>query len=204
MTVKVVNNVPDITATVNKSEDGSVTILLTENSNKVNLGTVEPGSVVEIGKREYIVLDHSAEATAIIAKELTKEMCFGDTDNYVTSDVRTYCNGEFLNELAADVGMDNIIEHIVNLTADDGTGKGKTCKDKVSIITTENYRRYREFLEAYADWWWTATKVTYSDGYPYDVFLVDSNGVLGVNGCDCRNGIRPFCVLNSSVEVIVK
>lgn len=201
MNVKVINNVPDIKITVNQSMDGSFAILLAEDK-KPTIGSVKPGSVVKLGDREYIVLGHSAETTAIIAKDFVKKMRFGDTGDYVTSDVRKFCNGEFLNELAAAVGVDNIVEHTVNLVADDGTGKGKTCKDKVSILTTENYRRYREFLKAYGEWWWTATRVTYDDkDYARCVCCVDSNGVLGWNDCDYCDGVRPFCILNSSVLI---
>jgi len=201
MEIKVINNVPNIKVTVNQSEDGSFAILLAED-NKTTLGSVKPGSVVKFGNREYIVLGHGTETTAIIAKDFVKEMRFGDTGDYVTSGVREFCNGEFLNELAAVVGMDNIVEHTVNLVADDGTGKGKTCKDKVSILTTENYRRYREFLKAYGDWWWTATRVTYDDeDYARGVCCVRSCGILDWGGCDCCSGVRPFCILNSSVLI---
>lgn len=201
MNVKVINNVPDIKITVNQSMDGSFAILLAEDK-KPTIGSVKPGSVVKLGDREYIVLGHSAETTAIIAKDFVKKMRFGDTGDYVTSDVRKFCNGEFLNELAAAVGVDNIVEHTVNLVADDGTGKGKTCKDKVSILTTENYRRYREFLKAYGEWWWTATRVTYDDkDYARYVCYVNSDGVLNWNGCGCCGGVRPFCILNSSVLI---
>lgn len=201
MEIKVINNVPNIKVTVNQSEDGSFAILLAED-NKTTLGSVKPGSVVKLGNREYIVLGHGAETTAIIAKDFVKEMRFGDTGDYVTSDVREFCNGEFLNELAAAVGIDNIVEHTVNLVADDGTGKGKTCKDKMSILTTENYRRYREFLKAYGDWWWTATRVTYEDeDYARCVCYVNSDGSLSWCGCGYCRGVRPFCILNSSVLI---
>lgn len=201
MEIKVINNIPNVKVTVNQSEDGIFAIQLDED-NKITLGSVKPGSVVKIGNREYIVLGHGAETTAIVAKDFVKEMRFGDTGDYVTSDVREFCNGEFLNELVAAVGVDNIVEHIVKLIADDGTGKGKTCKDKVSILTAENYRRYREFLKAYGDWWWTATRVTYdNEDYARYVCYVNSGGILVWYGCDCCGGVRPFCILNSSVLI---
>ena len=155
---------------------------------------------MKIGNREYIVLGHAEETTAVITKDFTKEMEFGQSGDYLTSDVRKYCNGEFYNELVAAVGAENIVKHTVKLVADDGTGKGKTCCDNVSIITTENYRRYREFLKAYGDWWWTATRVTYDDeDYARRVCCVRSGGVLGWRGGGCCSGVRPFCILNSSV-----
>lgn len=201
MKIKVINNVPNIRVTANQSEDGGFTIMLAED-NKVTLGSVEPGSIVKLGSREYIVLDHDAETTAIITKDFVEQMRFGDTGDYANSAVREFCNGKFLNELSSVVGMDNIVDHTVNLMADDGTGKGKTCKDKVSVLTTENYRRYREFLKVYGDWWWTATRLTYDDeDYARTVCYVNSYGILDWFDCDCCNGVRPFCILNSSVLI---
>lgn len=202
MNIDIQNNVKDLSVTVSKNSDGSFAILLVEKNGK-KLGSCDPGSVVKLGEREYIVLGHGSETTAVIAKDFVKQMTFGDSGDYETSDVRKFCNGEFLNELAAAVGLDNIITHTVSLVADDGTGKGKTCKDKVSILTAENYRRYREYLPGYGDWWWTATRVSYDDsiGYSRRVCCVNSIGVLGWGGCGYCRGVRPFCILNSSILV---
>lgn len=201
MKVEVQNNVPDVKVSVNQNADGSFAILLIENESK-KLGEANPGSVVTLGNREYIVLGHADETTAVITKEFAKKMEFGESGDYEKSDVRSYCNGEFYEELAKAVGKENIIQHTVKLEADDGTGKGKTCKDFVSIITTVNYRRYREFLKPYGDWWWTATRVNYDDSdYACSVYLVSSRGVLFWDSCVLRSGVRPFCVLNSSIKM---
>ena len=201
MKIEVQNNIPNIKVSVNQNADGSFAILLAEMKGKT-LGSVKPGDIVTIGEHEYIVLGHAKETTSIITKDFTKEMEFGQSGDYLTSDVRKYCNGEFYNELVATVGAENIVKHTIKLVADDGTGKGKTCCDNVSIITTENYRRYREFLKAYGDWWWTATRVTYDDeNYTRSVCGVNSNGILLWSDCGFCIGVRPFCILNSSVLV---
>ena len=201
MKVNITNNSPNVDVTVNQNDDSSFDILLAEDKHPT-LGEAKPGSVVKIGNREYIVLGHTEETTAVITKDFTKEMEFGQPGDYLTSDVRKYCNGEFYNELVAAVGAENIVKHTVKLVADDGAGKGKTCCDNASIITTENYRRYREFLKAYGDWWWTATRFTYDDeDYARCICYVFSDGFLGWCDCDYCLGVRPFCILNSSVLV---
>lgn len=201
MKINVINNIPNVKVTCDKSDDGSCTITLTEDK-RFPLGEAQLGSVVKIGNREYIVLDHSKNTTAVITKGFAKRMKFGESGDYLTSDVRKYCNGEFYNELVAAVGAENVVKHTVKLVADDGAGKGKTCCDNVSIITTENYRRYREFLKTYGDLWWTATRVTYDDeNYARIVCYVNSHGILNWDGCDYCFGVRPFCILNSSVLV---
>lgn len=201
MKIEVQNNVPSVKVSVNQNNDGSLAIQLTQMGGKT-LGSVKPGDTITIGKREYIVLSHSEETTAIIAKEPTKTMAFGKDGDYAKSDVRTYCNGEFYKELCKAVGKHNIIPHTVNLVSDDGSNKGATVKDNVSILTCDLYRRYREFLPAIGSACWTATRVTTLDkDYARFVCFVCSVGVLGWCDCDYSYGVRPFCILNSSVLV---
>ena len=199
MKIEVQNNVPNVKVSVNQNEDGSLAILLSQ----VNtLGSINPGEIVTLGEREYIVLGHGEETTAIIAKKPTKSMTFGKDGDYTKSDIRTYCNGEFYKELCKAVGKHNIIPHTVNLVSDDGSNKGATVKDNVSILTCDLYRRYREFLHAIGSSCWTATRVTTLDkDYARRVCVVDSRGVLSWGDCVYSDGVRPFCILNSSILV---
>ncbi len=216
MEIRVINNVPNLNVTVsaifttiksiprcltkNKSEDGGFAILLAEEKRK-KLGDVKPGSVVNIGDREYIVLDHSTDTTAIIAKNCRVDMTFGDSGDYLYSRSRAYCNGKVYDELARAVGEENIVKHTVDLTADDGTGKS-VVQDKVSILTTEQYRRYRKFLPALGRTYWTATRATKEvTNYDGHICCVRDDGVLSWVTCDWCCGVRPFCILNSSVLV---
>ena len=129
-------------------------------------------------------------------------MEFGTSSDYRKSYVRDYCNGDFYKELVNAVGADNIIPHTVNLMCDDGSNKGVVCKDNVSILTMANYRRYREQLPAIGKTFWTATGVTVLDkDYARDVCCVYSDGVPGWVDCDWTYGVRPFCILKSSVLV---
>ena len=201
MKVNVTNNIPNVNVTVNQNVDGSLSILLFEKTGK-KLGNYKPGKTVKLGEREYIVLGHGAETTAVITKDIVKNMEFGKTGDYLKSYVREFCNGDFYNELANAVGKNNIVPHRVKLTCDDGSNKGATCIDNVSIITTENYRRYREYLPALGKSFWTATGVTIlDDDYVRCICYVRSNGVPGWYVCGSRNGVRPFCILNSSILV---
>lgn len=204
MNIKVDNPIPNIKVSVNKNPDGSFSISLSEISvmKKRMLSSVKPGGIVKLGNREYIVLEHSKDTTAVISKEFAKKMAFGEDGDYIKSDVRKYCNGELYNELAAAVGAENIITHTVRLMADDGTGKEVTCKDKVSILTADLYRRYREFLPAYGSWWWLATRVSATiKDWARDVCYVFSDGALVWLGCDYCSGVRPFMILKSSISV---
>lgn len=201
MKIDVINKVKNLNVTVSESADGFA-ILIAKKEDKA-LGSVAPGNVVTIGKRKYIVLGHAAETTALLDADKIDERAFDDDDgDYETSDVRKYLNDKYYKELCAAVGKDNVIKHKVNLEAYDGTNKGAFCEDFVSLITTTNYRRYREHISAAGYPWWTATRVTMADkDYSRRVCYVDSSGILGWFDCDYRGGVRPFCILNSSISV---
>jgi len=201
MKINVQNKLPDdVEVKVLQTSDGSVSIIISETKSRI-LGDARPGEVVKVGKREYIVLGHGVETTAVITKDIVKDMKFGETGDYSKSYVREFCNGEFYKELAKAVGKNNVVPHRVNLICDDGTNKGATCKDNISIITAENYRRYREYLPIFERAYWTATGVTALDEYARYVCCVSSGGFLKWDNGDYISGVRPFCILNSSVPV---
>ena len=185
-------------------DNNNITIKIIDKKKKM-LADVKVGSTIIIGEREYVVLEHSADTTAVIAKKPVKTMTFGKDGDYTKSDVRTYCNGEFYKELCKAIGRKNIIPHTVNLVSDDGSNKGASVKDNVSILTTDLYRRYRELLPAIDSSCWTATRVTtLNNNYARYVCGVYSSGVLGWFDCGYSYGVRPFCILNSSLMVNVK
>ena len=186
------------------TDNNNITIKIIDKKEKI-LADVKVGSTIIIGEREYVVLEHSADTTAVMAKKLVKSMAFGKDGDYTKSDVRTYCNGEFYKELCKAVGRKNIIPHTVNLVSDDGSNKGASVKDNVSILTTDLYRRYRELLPAIGSSCWTATRATTLDnGYARYVCCVGSRGILDWGDYNRSLGVRPFCILNSSLMVDVK
>lgn len=203
MEFKIENRIPNAKVTVDKNDSGVVSIVISEEAAeqpKRILGDVKRGEVITLGDRKYIVLGHGADTTAIFAAENFRTMEFGQSADYRESDVRKYCNDEVYKELAAVVGAENIISHTVKLMADDGTFKGVSCKDNISILTTDLYRRYREFIPEPDESFWTATRVS-EKAYARGVCCVGSGGILGWGGCGGGDAVRPFCILNSSLSI---
>ena len=197
MEIKIVNNIAGAKISMDKAADNTVVITVEEQASR--LGDVALGATIKIGGREYIVLDHSKDTTAVITKDFWKRMEFdNDSGDYRSSAVRTALNTKFYNEVANVVGAKSIIPHKVDLLADDGTNEGISCRDKVSLLTVDLYRRYRKFLPAYGSWWWTATP--YSMEYPRLVCFVSDDGTLFWRNCFCSRGVRPFLILDSSVS----
>ena len=162
------------------------------------LGSVECGSTILIGDRGYIVLEQTGDTTAVITKDFWKDMEFGDSGDYAESAVRNALNTEFYNEVSSEIGDENIITHEVDTTRYRNDGIHSSCRDKVSLLTVDLYRRYRKFLPAYGSWWWTATP--HSTEFPCGVCYVSGDGALSWHGCSCSFGVRPFLILDSSVS----
>ena len=207
MKINVKNNLPDdVEVHMTQTFDGTVTIILSEaklsETKSRILGDAKPGEVVKIGDREYIVLEHDDYKTSVITKEFVTKMGFGDSCDYKKSEVRKYVTDIFYAELCNVVGKENIYSHKVNLMCDDGSNKNDYIEDCVSILTTEEYRRYRELIPTLKKWWWTASAVTVLDkDYSHLVCYVLSCGAVGWGGCDDAYGVRPFCILNSSIPL---
>lgn len=202
MKINVKNNLPnDVEVKVVETSDGSVSIIISEPKSR-SLGDAKPGEVVKIGDRKYIVLEHNNGKTAVITEDFVTEMGFGNSYDYKESEARKCVTEAFYAELCNVVGKENIYSHKVNLMCDDGSNKNDYIEDFVSILTTEEYRRYRELIPAYGDWWWTASAVTVLDrNYSCRVCCVNSDGTVDWSGCGCAGGVRPFCILDSSVSI---
>ncbi|WP_342759498.1 DUF6273 domain-containing protein [Kineothrix sedimenti] len=171
--------------------------------NKVVLSSVKPGDIIN---DKYIVLEHfESGATAVIRKELLeKTMDFGDSNNdWRSSNVRNYLNNEYLKDVEKEFGADSIVEHMVDLLSMDGLDDYGSSRDKISLLTIDQYRKYRKILgDNMKNWWWLATPDStpsgWSTGY---VRCVDSSGGVCYDGYICDGGVRPFFILKSSIFV---
>lgn len=167
---------------------------------KVKLADVKVGDVFKIDDYEFIVLEQSGDSTTAILKNLLFEnKTFGSNNNYKDSYVDKICN-----EFAEKIGKKNLIEHTVDLTSDDGLKDYGKIKRYVSLLTCDLYRRYVNILDKYKlkKWWWLVTP--YSTPAHEDstwVKCVAPYGILGDIVFNCNNGVRPFCIFNSSIFV---
>ena len=169
------------------------------------LGKVDVGKTAKLGEFEVIVLEHGAETTAVILKGLYKESEeFGKNNNFDGSYADKHCK-EFEKKLAKIIGSENIIEHKVDLTADDGLKCYGTIRRKVSLLTTDLYRRYVEILDEHKldAWWWLATPHSTPKHCDYNWVkcVAPSGGICDDYYFNCSIGVRPFCILKSSIFV---
>lgn len=171
----------------------------------IKLADIAVGETFKIGEQEFIVLEQTGDTTAIIRKKLLPDQRFGDSNNFDGSDVGRTCY-EFAAEIAAIIGEENIVEHTVDLTSDDGLKDYGTIKSRCSLLTTDLYRRYVEILDNFNpnDWWWLATahSTKRHNNDSWVKCVSPSGGVNSYFYCsDFVFGVRPFCILKSNIFV---
>ncbi len=172
-------------------------------TNLKELGNVAPGKVIKIGNLEFIVFKQLGGETGLLWRYALDERRKFDEDtvNYAESSIRKYLNTEVYEMLAAEVGAENIVEHAVDLTTEDGLKAYGSVTDKVSLITEKMYKENRDVIGPNLDsWWWLATACSKQDLCGC-VRAVCSSGMLSYNGYDSGGGGRPFYILNSSISV---
>ena len=177
---------------------------------KITLKDTTPGDIVVVAGNPYTVLDKDFQGGVfLLSKNILFEEAF-DKDNYnnwAASSLREHLNGDFLKELEEKIGAENILEFERDLTSDDGLKDYGTCKDKVSLITCDEYRGYRtvskDDIGLKDKWWWTAT--AYSTPYSsnsYFARIVYTDGSLNYYNAYFGNyGVAPCLCLLSSLEV---
>ena len=170
----------------------------------IRLSEIVESETFKIGKYEFIVLEQSGDTTAVILKDpLYERKQFGKNNNYDGSDVDKLCI-EFGKEIEEFIGEENLVEHTVDLTADDGLKCYGSIRRKMSLITAQMYRKYVYTLDKYPVklCWWLAT--AYSTKKHDDtswIKCVSPSGYINYGNYYSNCAVRPFCILKSNIFV---
>ena len=180
-----------------------------ERKNKVELSTLAPGDVFEIGKNDFIVLEQMSFETKVISKDFMAENIVYDEDSrdYNESNLKKVIEDEIQPIIESEVGENNLVEHTVELTSVDMQHEFDDCKCKVRPITFDETRKYNNLLpnKELDDWWWTCTPWSTAErGCKYSIAVVSSAGYVSLNSCNGNHGVRPVCILKSNIFVSKK
>lgn len=180
-----------------------------ERKNKVELSTLAPGDVFEIGKNDFIVLEQMSFETKVISKDFMAENIVYDEDSrdYNESNLKKVIEDEIQPIIESEVGENNLVEHTVELTSVDMQHEFDDCKCKVRPITFDETRKYNNLLpnKELDDWWWTCTPWSTAErGCKYSIAVVSSAGGIDGDVCNCDCGVRPVCILKSNIFVSKK
>ena len=129
--IKVENNLKNVKV-ITEEIDGGVKITVVKAEGHVKLEDIKLGGAFQIGEFVFVKTKDGCVLRNLLNDG--KEYKFGDNNNYTESDVRKMLKGEFYRELAGIVGIENIIEHEVDLMSLDGLkdyGKCRVLKRKI-------------------------------------------------------------------------
>lgn len=147
----------------------------------------------------WTVLDQTEKGVICIADRI-RTMTFGSNNDWRESEIREYLNTDFLAEIVKEIGAENIIEFERNLLSLDGLDDYGTCKDKVSLVNLDEYRKYRKKIPNTDRWWWMVTPdSTPSNDDTSWIAVVSPSGNVDGNYCNFVNGVRPFCIFASCI-----
>lgn len=202
--VNVINNAGNsVEVKVNKVGDAiQITIDVPQNGTELSL--LKPGDVFEKNNVEYIVCEQfEAGTTAVVRKDcLDKVMEFGNNNNWKESKWREYLNGEYLKEMETVFGVENIVEHEVNLTSLDGYDDYGVSVDKVSVMNIDRYRKYHKHIGDTSEYHYLSTPDSTPSGTGSSlVQCVGSLGNVDWSYSVSERSVRPFFVLKSSIFV---
>ena len=162
----------------------------------------EIGKAIEVAGIKWLVLDKLEKGYLVISDEFYGESREFDTDcnNWDSSDLRQKLNTELRRKIEEAVGEGGLLKFTRDLLSMDGQTEYGSCEDYVSIISVDEYRKYRKLLPNTGEWWWTLTpdSTKCNDDTSY-IRVVSPSGDFGNGDCDCSCGVRPFCIFSSSI-----
>lgn len=169
---------------------------------KKYIGTPEIGKVIELAGMDWLILDKTEKGYfAILNGFDEKERTFDSTsNNWITSKLRNELNARFLKKITDELGKDAVIEFDRDLLSMDGQTEYGHCKDKISFLTVDEYRKYRKLLPNMDKWWWLLTPwSTPVNDFSTTITVVSPSGYFGYRFYDYVIGVRPVCIFSSSI-----
>ena len=162
----------------------------------------EIGKTVEVAGMKWLVLDKLEKGYLVISEGFygsSRE--FDDNCNdWKSSDLRNELNTDLRKKIESELGTDSLVEFERNLLSLDGQTEYGTCRDYISLISVDEYRKYRKLLPNTGKWWWTLTpSSTACNDDDTFVRVVSPSGYFDCNGCIGSCGVRPVCIFSSSI-----
>ena len=162
---------------------------------------VKIGKKFKFGKIEFVKLDNAYGGCLCLTASVLFRDCFdrNGKNDWATSSFR-----QKLTEVIGDyIDTSALVPFDRDLTTDDGMTDYGHCTDTVSLLTCDEYRKYRKLIPNCWEEHWTITadSVTYSDnvrGVYSDGSLDYCNAYYGVGG------VRPLICLDKDTLVEVE
>lgn len=159
------------------------------------------GDTFELADTTWKILDITSAGYICLADSIEDMKFDSDSNNWENSGLRSYLNGEFFEKMTAEIGLENIVPFERNLLSLDGQTEYGKCEDKVSLLTVDEYRKYRSLIPNTKDYWWWLVSPwsTPCNDYKRTVTVVSSAGYFCSSYCCSSIGVRPVCIFLSSI-----
>ena len=119
-----------------------------------------------------------------------------DTNNHndwCKSSLRRVLNTDFLELL----DKKHLVMQTSDLIADNGDKAYGTSEDYVTILSCDQYRKYRDIVPLFEEWMWTLTPWSCNTSYSASVRYVRTAGGVYGGSAGSRYGVAPACVFSS-------
>lgn len=163
---------------------------------------VEPkaGNQFELAGLKWKIIDVLDLGCMCLAEKSELMRFDPDINDWRISELRQHLNSDLLEKIENEIGEENVIGFERDLLSVDGQNQYRACKDKVSLLTLDEYRKYRSLIPNEEYYWWLLTpwSTPHNGYYKWMAVAVPSgNVVYGV----CRNsfGVRPVCIFSPSI-----
>lgn len=158
------------------------------------------GDEFELADINWKILDITDAGYMCIGDSLGDKKFDENSSDWNESSLREYLNNEFYEKIAREVGRENIISSKRNLLSLDGQTEYGESDDFVSLLTVDEYRKYRKLIPNTGDWWWLVTPwSTPCNEYSKTVTVVSPSGYFSNYCCRINFGVRPVCIFSSSI-----
>lgn len=176
-----------------------VSILEGNSKRKIN---VEPkaGNQFVLAGLKWKIIDVLGLGCMCLA-ERSESMEFDpDVNDWRISRLRQHLNSGLLEKIENEIGEENVIKFERDLLSVDGQNQYRACKDKVSLLTFDEYRKYRSLIPDEDYCWWLLTPWSTScNGHYVWTTAVLPAGRIYYYACNLNFCVRPVCIFSSSI-----
>lgn len=185
---------------INELRNEVAVLKAVEKTRKIPAG-LSAGDTFKLAGLTWTILDITDKGYMCLADKLEDSMSFANkTNNWSDSGLREYLDNVFSEKIAGEIGKENIIPFNRNLLSLDGQTEYGECEDMVSLLTVDEYRKYRKLIPNAGYWWWTCTPwSTESNSYEVETAVVSPSGRINYDFCLNNGGVRPACIFSSAI-----
>lgn len=169
---------------------------------KKHIDTPEIGKTIELAGMEWLILDKTEKGyfTILNGFDGASREFDSDSNNWIESKLRHELNTTFRKKITEELGEDAVVKFDRDLLSLDGQTEYGHCKDKISLLSVDEYRKYRKLLPNAGKWWWLFTPwSTPVNDFSTTVTVVSPSGFIDSHGCGNVNGVRPVCIFSFSI-----